>query len=275
MKKHILKLIPIAALLLGISLILYPSISDYINSIHQSKAIQSYNDISSSLNDEKRDQLFAQALDYNSRLAATPDSFFHPESVQGYFNALDITGTGIMGYISINKINVELPIYHSVDDNVLQIAVGHLQGSSLPVGGVGSHCVLSGHRGLPSAKLFSDLDKLEPGDTFTITILSELLTYQVDKISVVLPYEVDDLQIDPHSDLCTLFTCTPYGINTHRLLVRGHRIANDEEAPTIYVPNEAFRITPLIVTPVVAAPMLIVLFFAMLISVHKQKNNRK
>lgn len=275
MKKHILKLIPIAALLLGLALILYPSISNYINSIHQSKAIQSYNDIASDLNDEKRSAIFAAAQNYNKLLADTPDSFFHPEQVPGYFNSLDITGTGIMGYLTINKINVELPIYHSVDENVLQIAVGHLQGSSLPVGGIGSHCVLSGHRGLPSAKLFSDLDKLEPGDTFTITILSDLLTYQVDKISVVLPYEVDDLQIDPDSDLCTLFTCTPYGINTHRLLVRGHRIANDAEAPTIYVPNEAFRITPLIVTPVVAAPMLIVLFFAMLISVHNQKKKRK
>lgn len=270
-----MKLLPVAALLLGLALILYPSISNYINSIHQSKAIQSYNDIASDLNDENRSAIFAAAQNYNKLLADTPDSFFHPEQVPGYFNSLDITGTGIMGYLTINKINVELPIYHSVDENVLQIAVGHLQGSSLPVGGIGSHCVLSGHRGLPSAKLFSDLDKLEPGDTFTITILSDLLTYQVDKISVVLPYEVDDLQIDPDSDLCTLFTCTPYGINTHRLLVRGHRIANDEEAPTIYVPNEAFRISPLIVTPVVAAPMLIVLFFAMLISVHNQKKKRK
>lgn len=276
MKRGILKLLPVAALLIGIALMLYPSISEHINSIHQSKAIQSYNEITADLDDEKRRKLFAVAEDYNKRLAQTPDAFYHPELVSGYYNALDITGTGIMGYITINKINTELPVYHTVDENVLQIAVGHLPGSSLPVGGNGTHSVLSGHRGLPSAKLFSDLDKMEIGDTFTITILSELFTYQVDQIKVVKPYEVDDLQIAPDKDYCTLFTCTPYGINTHRLLVRGHRIENDEDAPVFYVANEAFRITPFIVTPIVAAPMLIILFIWMLISVHRQKkrNNK-
>lgn len=275
MKRSIFKLLPVAALLIGIALMLYPSISEYINSIHQSKAIQSYNEIASDLDYEKRKELFAIAEDYNKRLAETADAFYHPELVSGYYNALDITGTGIMGYLTVNKINIELPIYHTVDENVLQIAVGHLPGSSLPVGGTGTHSVLSGHRGLPSAKLFSDLDKMEIGDTFTITILSEMFTYQVDQITVVKPYDVDDLKIDPSEDYCTLFTCTPYGINTHRLLVRGRRVANDEDAPVLYVANEAFKITPFIVTPIVAAPMLIVLFICMLISVHRQKKRNK
>ena len=274
MKRKIRSLLPVAALLLGIALILYPTVSEYINSKHQSRAIETYHEINTSLRDEERERILNRARDYNRRLAATEDSFFYPERVEGYDDTLDITGTGIMGYITINKINVELPIYHSVKESVLQIAAGHLPGTSLPVGGEGTHTVISGHRGLPSAKLFSDLDKIELGDTFTITILSELLTYQVDDIQVFLPYEVDTLKAVPGKDYCTLFTCTPYGINTHRLFIRAHRIDNAEEEPVVYIANEAFRISPIIVTPAVAAPMLIVLFFVLLFKKPKEKKKR-
>lgn len=275
MKRSIIKLIPVAALLIGIALLLYPSISEYINSIHQSKAIANYNKISTSLKDEEVERFFEEAREYNERLASTEDTIFYPEKVSGYYDTLDITGTGIMGYLTIDKIDLELPIYHSVNENVLQIAVGHLPGTSLPVGGEGTHTVLSGHRGLVTARLFTDLDKMEIGDTFVISVLSEFFTYQVDQIKTVKPYEIDDLRITPGMDYCTLFTCTPYGINSHRLLVRAHRIENAEDIPKIFVVNEAFRISPVIVTPVVAAPMLMILFVWMLISVHRQKKANK
>jgi sortase A len=196
--------------------------------------------------------------------------------VAGYEDTLDITGTGIMGYLNIDKIDLELPIYHSVDDDVLQIAIGHLPGTSLPVGGAGTHTVLSGHRGLPSAKLFSDLDKLEPGDRFTITVLSEVFTYQVEHTESVEPYEVDDLQLEPGKDLCTLFTCTPYGINTQRLFVRAKRVQNDKiQERRIYYTNEAYRITPAIVAPILAAPILLFLYVLVLISDFRRKRRLK
>ena len=173
------------------------------------------------------------------------DRFYEPSKLAGYEKTLDITGTGIMGYISIPKIKVELPIYHGTEDGVLQIACGHLEGSSLPVGGASTHAVLSAHRGLPSAKLFTNLDKLETEDTFTITILDRVLTYQVDEIAIVLPSETDKLQIEEGKDYCTLMTCTPYGINTHRLLVRGHRVETVKEK-NIHVTAEAFQIEPVL-----------------------------
>lgn len=274
MKRFILKSLPFIALFAGLFLLLYPTVSEHINSMHQSRAIQAYNDIADSMSDEQQRSIISAANDYNKRLAATDGALFHPELVEGYNDTLDITGTGIMGYVTIDKIKVELPIYHSVDENVLQIAAGHLPGTSLPVGGAGTHSVLSGHRGLPSARLFTDLDKMEIGDVFYITVLSDVLTYQVDQIRTVKPYEVDDLAIEPDKDYCTLFTCTPYGINSHRLLVRGRRIATREEMK-VYVANDGFILSPVIVAPVMAAPVLLILFIIMMIGGRKKRRATK
>ena len=267
MKQKIIKHGLIFAFVLGIALILYPSVSDYINTRNQSKAVQNYQDTVSRIGDSEKARILELAAEYNRRLAETPGAFYKPEQVAGYAETLDITGTGIMGYLNIDKLHLELPVYHTVEPEVLQIAVGHLPGSSLPVGGTGCHAVLSGHRGLPNARLFSDLNKLEPGDRFTVTVLDEVLTYQVDRVKTVEPYEVEDLQADPDEDLCTLFTCTPYGINTQRLFVRGRRIPNDKlEERRIYYRNEACRITPALVAPVIAAPVLLILYVLMIVS---------
>ena len=196
-------------------------------------------------------------------------------NTQDYERQLDITGTGIMGYIEIQKIDCFLPIYHGTAESVLQIAVGHIEGSSLPVGGEGSHCVLSGHRGLPSARLFTDLDRMQEGDSFVLRTLDEILTYQVDQIRIVLPYELDDLRIAEGEDYCTLVTCTPYGVNSHRLLVRGHRIENIPQAKEIRVTGDAFQIDPIVVAPAVAVPMLLLLLLGMLIGGARRKRRRK
>ena len=225
-RKHLLDIIIILMFLVGLSVLLYPSVSSYINAKHASKAITLYNSAIDNASDEAIAGMMRVAEDYNKRLAGDRSAFFLPDIINGYETALDITGTGIMGYIEIGKIGVRLPIYHGVDPAVLQVGAGHLEGTSLPVGGKSTHCVLSGHRGLPSARLFTDLDKMEVGDTFTITVLRQTLIYQVDQIKIVLPDESQDLQIENGKDYCTLLTCTPYGINTHRLLVRGHRTEN-------------------------------------------------
>ena len=273
MKRFILRSLPFAIFIIGLSLLLYPTISEHINALHQTRAIQNYNEITDSMSDAQKEEALEAAREYNKKIASTEGVFFHPELVSGYNSTLDITGTGIMGYLTIEKIKVELPIYHSVDDDILQIAAGHLPGSSLPIGGEGTHSVLSGHRGLPSARLFTDLDKMELGDLFYITVLSEVLTYQVDQIKVVKPYEVDDLMIDPAEDYCTLFTCTPYGINSHRLLIRGRRIETKEEMK-IYVANDGFIVSPLIVAPIIAAPILLVLLIVLMFG-GKKKGSKK
>ena len=255
-------------------LIKTPAISEYINSRNASKVIAVHNEAVEKAAAEELEQLWAEAREYNLKLSQDPSAFFAPERLEGYEQLLDISGAGIMGYIDIDRIKVELPIYHGVDKGVLQIGVGHLEGSSLPVGGSGTHCVLSGHRGLPSAKLFTDLDELTIDDTFTLTILGRKLTYRVDQIKTVKPGETDDLQIVPGKDYCTLLTCTPYGINTHRLLVRGVRVDSQAEQAGIFVPNEAFLIDPLIVTPIAAIPMLAVLLTIVFISdARKKKTN--
>ncbi len=187
------------------------------------------------------------------------------EQYAEYLELLNVSGLGIMGYIEIPEISVRLPVYHGTDESVLQIAVGHLEWSSLPVGGESSHCVLSGHRALPSAKLFTDLDKLREGDIFMLRVLDEVLTYEVDKISIVEPSQVSALQVIEGEDLCTLVTCTPYGINTHRLLVRGHRIENIAESRSIRVTADAIQIEPLIVAPIVAVPILLLLLVLLLL----------
>lgn len=273
MKKQFSTILLIFIFFVGLSVLLYPSISDYVNQKNQSRAVANYEKTAEQLSKQDTEEIFQKAEDYNSRLEQAPGAFYDPSQVDGYEKILDITGTGIMGYISIPKINVELPIYHGTDEGVLQIACGHLEGSSLPIGGASTHAVLSAHRGLPSAKLFTNLDKMEIDDTFTITILNRVLTYQVDEISIVLPSEVDKLQIEEGKDYCTLMTCTPYGINTHRLLVRGHRIETSEEKNT-HVTADAFQIEPIVIAPVLAAPMLVILLIWILFHTRKKKKKR-
>jgi sortase A len=270
-KSSFVTAILIAALLAGALLLLYPTISDYWNSLHQSRAIASYAEQVADLDDNMYEQLWADARAYNETLGSSTSRFVMTDEQKKVYDALlNIAGNGVMGYIEIPKIKCNLPIYHGTDESVLQIAIGHVQGSSLPVGGAGTHCVLSGHRGLPRAKLFTDIDQLTEGDVFLLRVLDETLTYEVDQIRTVLPDELDDLAIEEGKDYCTLVTCTPYGINSHRLLVRGHRVENQASASTIRVTADAMQIEPLLIAPLVAAPMLLVLLVIVLIP-HRTK----
>ena len=224
-KKHFVTIMLTLIILIGFSLMLYPIVSDWWNSSHQTQAIASYSEMVEQLDDVDYKQLWNDAQEYNQRLREKSNRWvLSEEELEEYEHLLNIDDNGIMGYIKIPSLKVSLPVYHSVNDSVLQVAVGHIEGSSLPVGGESTHCVLSGHRGLPSAKLFSDLDEMKEGDLFTLHVLNETLTYEVDKIRVVLPEEMSSLEIEEGKDLCTLVTCTPYGINTHRILVQGHRV---------------------------------------------------
>ena len=254
-----------AGFLVGICVLLYPAFSNYWNSKTQSRAIVNYESVLEHLKPEDYSAIFQAAYDYNDALREVEFPLRDHEQVPGYFDTLKVEGTSIIGYVKIDKIGVELPVYHGTSDQVLNKGVGHLQGTSLPVGGESTHSVMSAHRGLPSAKLFTDLDRLDLGDTFQIIILDQVLTYMVDQIKVITPKEIGDLQIVEGQDYCTLFTCTPYGINTHRLLVRGIRIETIKEKPVIYVANEAFRIEPLLVTPAVAAPMVFVFLIHLMV----------
>ena len=251
--------------LVGICVLSYPAFSNYWNSKTQSQAIVNYEAVLEYLEPEDYSAIFQAAYDYNDALREVDFPLLNFDQVPGYYDALKLDGTDIIGYVKIYKIGVELPIYHGTSDEVLSKGVGHLEGSSLPVGGESNHSVMSAHRGLPSAKLFTDLDRLEMGDTFQIIVLDQVLTYQVDQVKVITSREIDDLQIVEGKDYCTLFTCTPYGINTHRLLVRGIRIETITEKPVIYVANEAFRIEPLLVTPAVAAPMVLVFLIHLMV----------
>lgn len=273
-KKNLTTVLLILACLAGLSLLLYPTVSDYWNSLHQSRAITEYAEQVNELDNELYEQLWADARSYNQTLLQNPDRYeMTDEERAEYESLLDVSGTGIIGYIEIPLIGCSLPIYHGTEESVLQIAVGHIEGTSLPVGGAGCHSVLSGHRGLPSAKLFTDLDKLTVGEDFILRILDETLTYEVDQILIVEPYELDALAIDPERDYCTLVTCTPYGINSHRLLVRGHRIENQEEARLVRVTADAMRIEPVIVAPLAALPMLLLLLIVLLIPKKPRKKN--
>lgn len=275
MKKHLSTIILIFVFLIGLSLLLYPSLSNYWNSFHASRAIATYAEQTANLEEDTCSELLAAAESYNDTLPSRGNTFSLSDAEnETYQSLLNIGGTGIMGYIEIDSLEVSLPIYHGTDEAVLQIAVGHLDWSSLPVGGESTHCVLSGHRGLPSAKLFTNLDKLTEGDTFVLRVLDEVLTYEVDQILIVEPHEIDALRIVPGEDLCTLVTCTPYGVNTHRLLVRGHRVENSPEALTVHVTADALQIEPIIVAPLIAAPILLVLLIALLLP-RRGKNRRK
>ena len=277
MKKKISNLITVflvLILLAGLSLLLYPTFSDWWNSYHQTKAIASYAADVANLSNEDYEKIWKAATEYNASLSErNSDYTLTEEQKKQYEQLLNVSGDGIMGYIEIPSINCSLPIYHGTQESVLQIAVGHIEWSSLPVGGASSHCVVSGHRGLPSAKLFTNLDELSKGDTFMLRVLDEVLTYEVDQILIVEPQETGALQIEEGKDYSTLVTCTPYGINTHRLLVRGHRIDNIEEAKTIRVTADAIQIEPLLVAPVVATPILLLLIILLLLPKQPRKKH--
>lgn len=259
-----LNILLVSVLIVGLGIMLYPTVSDYWNSFHQTKAIAGYQETVSGMSEADYEAFFDEAREYNTHLAALPSPFGGYEKLsEEYYSTLDVTGTGIMGYVSIASIDVELPIYHGTSSEVLNTAAGHLEGSSLPIGEEGDHAVISAHRGLPSAKLFTYLDKLEEGDVFTLTVLNRLMTYQVDQILIVEPSEIGALIPEAGKDYVTLQTCTPYGINTHRLLVRGHRIEN--EAVAVSVRAEAKKIPTYLVMPLIAMPMLLVLLAILLI----------
>ena len=266
MKKHVTTILLALIFLAGVALLLYPTVSDYLNSMHQSQAISTYAQTVEKLDANQYEEILREAQEYNTTLVTHPNNFKLTDDEKDVYNRmLNLDGKGAMGYIEIPSIQVSLPIYHGTNDSVLQTAIGHLEWTSLPVGGESSHCVLSGHRGLPSAKLFTNLDKLVVGDTFTLRVLDEVLTYEVDQILIVEPKDVDNLQIVEGHDYCTLVTCTPYGVNTHRLLVRGHRIDNPEEAHTAFVTADATQIKPVLVAAILAIPVLVLLVIALLI----------
>ena len=274
MKKNLSTILLFLVLFIGLSLLLYPTFSDWWNSMRQTRAINSYSEAVAAMNTEEYDAIWSAAWDYNRSLVERPNDYLLSEEQQETYTALlDIGQNGIMGYIEIPKIDVTLPLYHGTEEAVLQVAIGHLEWTSLPVGGEGSHCVVSGHRGLPSARLFTDLDKMEVGDTFLLRVLDEVLTYEVDQIKIVEPHVTEDLLIVEGEDLCTLVTCTPYGINTHRMLVRGHRIETVKEKAVRRVTADAMQIEPVIVAPFVAIPLLLVLLIVLLIP-NPQKNRR-
>lgn len=262
---RLMTLLIVVVFVVGLSFLLYPTVSNLWNQAHQSRAIAAYTEQVEKLDDSSNKEMLKAARKYNKELLKKADHWkLSKKDKKKYESLLDVSGTGIMGYIEIPKIACSLPVYHGTDEGALQIAIGHLEGSSLPVGGKSSHCVLSGHRGLPSARLFTDLDQMEEGDTFILNILGHKLAYEVDQIKVVLPEEMSDLEIQEGRDLCTLVTCTPYGINTHRLLVRGHRVKYVEtkvqEQKEVSKPKTDTR--PVIAGAVAGAVVLFIIIFA-------------
>ncbi|MBQ8474155.1 MAG: class C sortase [Clostridia bacterium] len=265
----------IVVLVVGLSLLIYPKFSDYWNKSVQSKAVASYIDSIEDMDEDKYAEIWNSAIDYNKKLLERPNQYkLTEELAKRYMNELSISDGGMMGYIEIPKIEVYLPIYHTTNENVLQVAIGHIDWTSLPTGGASTHTVLSSHRGLPSAKLFTDLDRMQVGDVFMLWIMDECLTYEVDQILIVEPDESEALQVEKGKDLCTLVTCTPYGINSHRLLVRGHRIDNIEASEVVRVTADAMVIDKLVVVPFVLVPILLCMFVALLVSTGKKKNRR-
>ena len=273
MKQRFSNLILIVILIAGLSLLLYPTVSNWWNSMHQSRAISSYQKVVDQIDPAVYTQAREAAQAYNLTLLGRDDSRYDMsvEEREVYSGLLNLAGDGIMAVLEIPGLSVVMPVYHGTEETVLQTAVGHIEGTSLPVGGPGTHCALSGHRGLPSARLFTDLDKLTDGDRFLLYTLDETLTYEVDQISIVLPHEVEELSIREDQDYCTLVTCTPYGINSHRLLVRGTRVENAQEVRTVHVTADAVRVDPLIVATLLAAPVLLILRLAVMLYDPKKK----
>ena len=273
LKKHLVNLILFGIILVGLGLLAYPTFADWWNSFHQARAIQTYATAVSNLDREEYDRIISEAEEYNRELSLKGAIWnMSKEQREEYNKLLTVDESGIMGYIDIPKINVKLPIYHGIDEKVLEVAIGHIAGTSLPVGGDGSHCVLSGHRGLPSARLFTDLDKVVEGDTWTLTVLDRTYTYECDQIRVVEPTDLSTLGMEPGKDYCTLVTCTPYGVNTHRLLVRGHRIANASGEANVIA--DAILIESVYIAPFIAVPMLIVLIIEMLIVTGRRRRKK-
>lgn len=251
---------------IGLSVLLYPGISSYWNSKTQSEAIIDYESMLAAYKPEDYTAVFDEADRYNEALAALSVPLREYTEIEDmYWKALDVGGTGMIGYITVPKISQELPLYHGTSDSVLSSAVGHFQGTSLPVGGKTTHSVVSAHRGLPTAVLFTHLDRMEEGDTFFFTILDRTITYEVDQVRIVDPDDASLIQIEEGEDYCTLLTCTPYGINTHRLLVRGHQV-DTSQASRIYIANEAYRLKPLVVMPIMALPIIFVLLIYVMVA---------
>ena len=274
LKKNLPTIILMIIFLIGAGLIAYPTFSDWWNSFHQSRAVASYMDAVTSMDTSEYDAILKEADKYNRELAKTGITWtMDEEQEEAYLKQLNVNESGIMGYIDIPKINITLPIYHGTDESVLQIAIGHLMGTSLPVGGAGSHCVVSGHRGLPSARLFTDIDKLVEGDSFTMTVLNRTVTYEVDQVRIVEPTDLSDLLIKRGKDFCTLVTCTPYGINTHRLLVRGHRIENAQGEAMVIA--DAMQIESIYIAPFIAGPILMLLVFGVIIMTGKKSRRKR
>lgn len=224
MKDRLWGLVRLLIILVGVGILVYPSVSEYLSEKNSSMAVSTYDDSIRRMEQAHMEELRAQAEAYNQRLAENNgfskpalDEYNNPITPEDYWDILDVDGNGMMGYISIPRINVTIPVYHGTSEEVLQVAVGHMQNTSLPVGGENTHAVLSGHRGLPSKALFTDLDQVQVGDLFSLTVLNETLYYRVDQILTVLPNETDALAIEKGKDYVTLVTCTPYGVNSHRL----------------------------------------------------------
>ncbi|MFV0465982.1 MAG: class C sortase [Lachnospiraceae bacterium] len=275
LKNRIISLLLVVVLLSGISLLLYPFVSDYWNAQHQSKVISLYTEEVAIMDDETYERLWNESEIYNASLLERDDAYTLTELQSSQYDSmLNAGNSDVMGYIEIPSIRVILPIYHGTSDATLQRSVGHLEWTSLPIGGNSTHAVISGHRGLPSASLFTDLDKLIVGDVFMIQVLDETLTYEVDQIKIIEPVDATDLTIVEGEDYVTLMTCTPYGINTHRLLVRGHRVANTEDAANVHLTSEAIQIEPLLVAPIVAIPLLLVLLTVVLNEGDSKKKRR-
>ena len=273
MKEHKITMFMILFFFIGLLVFFYPTLSNYYNEKNQSRTIYNYENILKNTNQIDFEKVKNDAIEYNKKLSKLKEPLLTYDTLKNYKKLLNINNDGMMGYLTIDKIKVELPIYHTVSETVLNSSVGHLEGTSLPIGGKGTHSVLSAHRGLPSAKLFTELDKLEIGDTFKITILDETHVYKVDKISIVKPNDRNELKIDKDNDYITLLTCTPYGINTHRLLVRGVRIQGDIKKD--YITTEGFKVNRLIVMPIIALPIIALLLIVLLIKPVKRVNINK
>lgn len=273
-KGRLYSILLVVLLIIGVSLMLYPTLSEAWNSKHQTRAIETYQKVVSHVEPENYDHLLKEARAFNRELLLRYDSFsISPDQKMVYEKLLTVESSGIMGYVEIPDIDCRLPFYHGVEDSVLQRAVGHMEWSSLPVGGKSTHCVLSAHRGLPSAKLFTDLDELVEGDVFFLNVLNETLAYEVDQIRIVEPEQVDDLRIQEGKDYCTLVTCTPYGVNSHRMLVRGHRVENPDNY--VNVSADAIEVETFIVAPAIAVPILLILFIVFMFMTRKKKKGGK
>ncbi len=264
-KHNLLTVLMVCGMLAGVFLLLYPSVANYWNSFHQTRAISEYSEVVSTMDRDDQKKIIESAREYNARLAETGMLWNMSESQRAAYNSeLSVDGSNVMAVVSIPKFHIRCPIYHGTDESVLQIAVGHLECSSLPVGGEDTHTIVSGHRGLPSARLFTDIDKIKEGDTWTISVLNETLTYECDQIRIVLPDDLSALNIEEGKDLCTLVTCTPYGINTHRLLVRGHRVPNANGSAEVTA--DAIQTEPVFVALFLAVPVIILIVILFLIS---------